>query len=475
MINNLLRNCAIFTTSLMALAAYAGCGDNGAARTEAPDAAPMADATPTTDAPAFTKPMPFAIPLASAGPDQLQSVVASGAGWYAAGFTATTVAGEKTLTLVKLTDTGLDTSFGAGGIVQTDIVVSGAAGEIDLAVAANGKLLVSTTVPNAQVANDRDVAVLQFLASGQPDTSFGTNGVVRLDLSTSTTANNTDAARGLALASNGAIYVYAQARAAGTDAMSMPRADRDLVVLKLNSSGGVETAFANNTGRFIFDVQNVSETARGILLADDDGVYISGYANSPGVGSTQPLLLKLKANGTLDTAFAQNGIFHDAVLAIQTEIYRIAKHGDALVTGGYGRASGDTNDFVSLRFNATTGARDLAWGQAGAAVFDPTRMMLADNCRGVVGLADGRTVMYGSAGPANMPTQDAAAVVLNSTGALDATVGALLFPLGANGNDQFWGGAANGKRVMLVGYQGGGMAQSDVNNDNAYAVMLTLP
>jgi hypothetical protein len=66
-------------------------------------------------------------------------------------------------------------------------------------------------------------------------------------------------------------------------------------------------------------------------------VLATGYANSPGLGSTQPVMYKLTAAGALVPGFATGGVFHDIVLAVQTEIYNVAIHGNQVVTAGYGR------------------------------------------------------------------------------------------------------------------------------------------
>ena len=49
------------------------------------------------------------------------------------------------------------------------------------------------------------------------------------------------------------------------------------------------------------------------------------------------------------------------------------------------------------------------------------------------------------------------------------------FPLGSNGNDQFWGGAVSGDQVTVVGYKGGGAAasQTETSNDDAFAAVFT--
>lgn len=472
---------------LSAALALGACGDNGDENIPV-DGAPGIDAMPPDapiDAPAYVPPTPVAVPLSAAGPDQLQSAVAGPSGtFYAAGFAAQTLAGARLVTVVKLTAAGaLDTSWAGGdGIAATTLDFKGGGGEIGIAVQPSGKIVVSATVANLTNANDRDVAVTRLNADGTPDATFGVAGIRVLDLSTANNNNGTleglDAARGVAVGTGGILYVYALSRAEGTVTGGGPRTDVDLTAVKLDVDGTQDMTWAGD-GKFTQDIQNVSETARGLNVLADGTILLSGYANSPGLGSPQPLLVKLTAAGALDTAFNTTGVWHDTVLAMQTEIYNVAIHGANIVTAGYGRASGTQNDWVSLRYNATTGVRDTTWGGApnGAVVIDASGAMIGDNCRDGVALPGGRTLMLGSTGPGNLPAQDAAFAVLSSTGTLDAAFGARVhtYALGANGNDQFWGGAVSGTNAIMTGYKGGGMTPTDTVNDDAWVAVLPMP
>ena len=120
---------------------------------------------------------------------------------------------------------------------------------------------------------------------------------------------------------------------------------------------------------------------------------------------------------------------------------------------------------MSLRFDAATGERDETFGGAegGAVIIDPSGEHLGSNCRGAHALPDGKTLLLGSTGPGNMPAQDAAFAILDEDGYFRE-----------NGADQFWGAAVSGDYVMLVGYSGAGMTQSEELNDDAYAVFFPL-
>ena len=468
----------------------AACGDNDN-HNDRPDATPQRDASPDEDAPpdapdgpTYTPPDPIAIPISATGPDQLQSVVAGPAGtFYAAGFSAPSAAGLRNVIVVKLTPTGLDTSFGGGdGIATTTMLFAGGSDEIDIALQSTGKILVSATIVDNTNPADRDVAVARLDATGVQDPTFAVAGVRRLELSVAhnngTMLVGFDSSRSLAVNAADEIFIHAAQRGEGTATGGGPRTDTDFVVAKLSPVGRPVLAYGGGDGKYVLDIQEVNATPRGIVVLADGSAIAGGYANTPGLGSVQPVLYKLSTTGTPVEEFATDGLFHDVVLAVQTEVYGVALHGTQLVTGGYGRDSGDFNDWVSMRFDAVTGVRDPSWGGApkGAVVVDPSGTGVGDNCRNAVAMPEGKTILIGSSGPGNMPAQDAAFLVLAADGTLDPDYGgkAHLFPFGNNGFDQFWGAAVSGDHVMIVGFKGAAAPQTDGANDDAYVLVLPV-
>jgi uncharacterized delta-60 repeat protein len=464
-----------------AIAGLASCGDNN--DTPTPDAPPGTPDGPPDGPPGFEVPTPFAVRLAAAGPDQLQSATAAPDGkFYAAGFAGEATTGPRLVTVVKLTTTGLDTAFGTDGVFTSAVEFRGGAGEVGIATQASGKIVVSATVANAINPNDRDVAVLRLNPDGTLDTTFGVAGVSVIDLSTAhdsgTALVGLDAARGISVDGTGRIYVLAVSRGDGLASGGGPRTDTDFTVARLSADGALDLTWGT-AGKHQLDIQESNATPRGIRALADGAVLVGGYANSPGLGTVQPVLYRLTAAGALDAGWATDGLFHDTVLALQTEIYNFAIHGETIVTAGYGRDAGTANDYVSLRFNLATGVRDLTWGGTtnGAAVVDPSGAKLGSNCRNAVALPGGRTALIGSMGPANLPAQDAVIVILGADGKVDTTTygdGIHTFALGADGNDQLWGGAVSGDAAIFVGYKGGGATQTETTNDDGYAVVLPL-
>lgn len=476
-----MKNLVWITAALLA-----ACGDNLAG----PDAGNGADAPITPDAPidgtsTFTPPTPFSFGLSATGPDQMQGAFPGPNGtFYAAGFTSTGPTDPKTVVVARYTATGPDTTWGTNGIATTSLVTPGSAGEIDVVTQSDGKVIVASTVVGGLLSDDRDVAVIRLSTTGQLDTTFGVGGTRLLDLSSKGTGTVMDGARGLGVDGAGNIYVNAVQLAPGlVTGGVLPRTDSEFAVIKLTAAGAVDTNWATG-GKYLRDIYignaHSNATPRGIQVLTDGTVVVGGYSNAI-TGTPQPVVFKLTPAGTPDTAFATGGLYHEEVLAAQTEVYNFAVHGNQLVTAGYGRAAGMINDWISLRFDLATGVRDTAWGGTsnGAVVFDPSGAMLGSNCRNAVALPAGKTMLIGSTGPSNMPAQDAVFAILDATGHLDTTFGTgiVKFELGANGNDQFWDAAVSGNKVLVVGYMGGGAAASQTTtmNDDAYGVVLTLP
>ncbi|MBL9013369.1 MAG: hypothetical protein JNL83_04285 [Myxococcales bacterium] len=503
----------------------AACGDDGGSTN--PDASmPDAAADAAIDAPVstYTPPMAQSFGYSAAGHDQVQAATAGpNGGWYTVGWRAADVQATtpRTIIVTKLLPSGMpDMTWGTAGTVDTLVPFKGGNDELDIAVyggtgAQAGKIVVSAVVA-AQTVNpvdaaDTDVAILRLTAAGALDTTFDSDGIVYHNFNTSlpvvsgtnTTFPGRDTVRGLALQDNGALFLHGSQRAEGdiTGMPGSPRSDSDFLVAKLTDAGALDTAWGGGDGKFLQDIYfnntHTNATARGIFtIAGAMGeVLAGGYATS-GISGTgggpQAVLYRLTNTGTLKTSFNPTGpvpgLFHDVVLALQTEVYNVAIHGSNVVTGGYGRNTGTNNDFISLRFNLDTGARDTTWGAPaftdGKVFFDPTPAdnLAGSNCHSAVALPGGKTLLIGSSnrtttnGGANPEVRDAVFAVLTATGTLDTTFGTGVntYKLGDDGADQFWGAAVNGNKVLIVGYRGTKGTASATNNDDAYSVVLPL-
>lgn len=512
------KQLVVLSTSL----ALAACGDD--IDNSNPDAPPQGDApidAPLDAPPSWTAPAASSLQWSATANDRAYSVAVDSLNrFYVAGFRATNgVNGDRHVIVTRLLANGTpDPTFATGGTFDTGVVFVGADDEIDIVKVGNTDVFVlSATVAaattNPSDAADTDIALIKLRLNGttsaaELDTTFGGgDGIAVHSLNTSALNNGTafgrDHVRGIDARSNGEIFIHGGARANGNQmGTSTPRVDTDFIVAKFLADG---TAFDTNFSTdgmvetdIYFASTHLNATARGLLVVGSGTVLAGGYAGGNGTGPTegpQPVLYRLNADGTRDTAFAPTstvpGVLYTQVLTEQAEVYNFARQVDGgttyLVTGGYGRNDSATNinDWVSFRYNAATGARDTTWGAAtnGAVTFDPTPANTAagSNCRNAIALPGGKTILLGSSNrdvtTGALQNQDAVFAVLGANGALDTSYGngIATYMLGNDGQDAFWGGAANNTHALIVGWRGASVSPAvDTNNDDAYAVLLPL-
>ena len=506
---------AIFAAASLA----AACGDNSGPATPAdadeqdasrdpdaaspdPDAAsPDPDAAPHDALPPPTG-VPTVIALSATGTDGFFGVASDAAGnFYAVGVRAAGIdaASDRAMVVAKFLPNGtLDTGFGTDGLAVKNVAVGGGNGESarGIVIQPGGKIVIggaiehNVTPEQPVLAADRDVALVRFNPDGTVDRGFGTDGVVLLDLNSGLvvpaanpndppTLAGADQFWSLGVYPDGRLLVHGAQRTTITDPPAteggprLPRRDTDWAMVRLTADGAVDGGFATG-GKFTLDIQGANASARTAAILPDGSLIGAGYANTPGLMSTQPVVYKLTADGALDQRFGTGGIFHEIVLAVQAEAYGVAVQGDKLVTTGYGRNSGTTNDWVSIRLDAS-GALDRSWGQNGVVTVDVAGF--GDNSRYVLGLPDRRIVLVGGGAPA-MGQSDAMLVVLTENGAFDdsfAPAGRKLFDLGGP-SDFFWAGALSpdGKRLALAGLKGAGSSPTAESNDDAAILVLQL-
>jgi uncharacterized delta-60 repeat protein len=185
----------------------------------------------------------------------------------------------------------------------------------------------------------------------------------------------------------------------------------------------------------------------------------------------RPALVRISANGALDTTFGKGGVGGAVILEPVGEAYDVVMQGDKFITVGYGRSADvEKVDMLAARFTST-GALDTTFGTNGLVRID----IAGDDDRGrdVVVLADGRILIAGSAKP-DATNIDAALYLLDKDGARNASFGVngvLQVDLGGP-SDAFFGVALtpDGKNAMVVGYKGA----DPVTGDDAVAARVAL-
>lgn len=449
---------------------FAGCGSSD----------PVADAAVSRDASADVtvadaggpSTAPTVVATSMTGHDRLFGVAYDPMGrFYAVGTTADTTdaaADHRTLVRRFRSDGTPDTTWGSNGVASHNLAV-GTSGEVTrgVVVQRTGKVVVAATVEHlgAMDARDRDIALARFNSDGTLDTSFGTDGVVTLDLSDGVLDGTTYVADGA-----WSVVAYPDDRLVVTASRRRDGAtDSDFAVVRLSADGARDPSFGTN-GVASVDVNNRSASPRTATILADGSVVMAGYMTDGGV--VKPVLFKLTPGGVLDTTFGMGGIYTETVLAVMTEAYAARLQGTSFVTAGYGRAASTENiDWLSLRVSAT-GTRDLSYGNMGVARLD--RAAFNDNARDLAILPDNRVLLVGG-GRSSETDSDGMLAMLSANGQPDTSFGAnglRVYDFGG-ASDFFWAVALSpdNSRAAVVGTRA--VAAGMGNDDGVVFVIPT--
>jgi uncharacterized delta-60 repeat protein len=267
---------------------------------------------------------------------------------YGVGYIGAAVGENRRILVTKFDSNGQPaTGFGSNGRVEVDfssylgtpvsetLATADANGEEgrDIALQSDGKIVV---VGRAEDPNDLapttatpiDIVVFRLDASGARDLTFGTAGVTVLN-----PANGpNELAWGTDVDASNRIYVFGHGLATNAVDAVTPRTDQDRYVWRLNPDGTLDTTFANQ-GVFTFDVPNGTTS---LALNDNsrrgsvmpDGKIVIGGYTNV-AGRNQIVLAKLHENGVADTGFSTDGIVRLAPFPTgMAECYGVAWQSD---------------------------------------------------------------------------------------------------------------------------------------------------
>lgn len=172
------------------------------------------------------------------------------------------------------TSGSLDPTFGAGGIVTTDIGTDNYGEE--LIIQSDGKIV-------AAGSSNSDFALVRYNADGTLDATFGTGGIVTTDI-----GNSSNSVVALGIQSDGRIV------AAGYGNSSF-------ALVRYNADGTLDTTFGASG---IVTITDIGVVALGIQ--SDGKIVAAGYYYN---GSNNDFaLVRYNVDGTLDTTFGTGGI-----------------------------------------------------------------------------------------------------------------------------------------------------------------------
>ena len=224
---------------------------------------------------------------------------------------------------------------------------------------------------------------------GDLDTTFGSGGKKTVNF------GGTDAARAVLVQPNGRVV----AAGGGGPASSF-------CVVRLRSANGTLDPTFSSGGKRVVDFGSDDESVHGAALQPDGKIVLAGDSR------LQPAVVRLKANGALDTSFDGDGkkLFSWGAIGRVTAVV-IAPNGKILLGGFSGPEGGN----IQVARMTVKGALDTTFGAGGIATVDFGGTEFGE---AIARQADGRVLVAGrsSAGGAVVAR-------LRATGALDPDFG----------------------------------------------------
>lgn len=203
-------------------------------------------------------------------------IVAAGE-WYASSTT------YRDFALVRYNINGsLDTSFGSGGLVNTDFSSAYDSGS-SVVVQPDGKIVVAGY--SHQGATNIDFALARYDTNGNLDATFGTGGLVVTDF-----AGSRDYGYGVALQADGRIVVV------GTS--FQPSTSYDFAVARYDMNGNLDTTFGAS-GLVTTDFAGIDDFAYAVVIQADGKILVAGDSDS-GSSSTGRDLAMARYEGLAD-------------------------------------------------------------------------------------------------------------------------------------------------------------------------------
>ncbi|MCK0155512.1 hypothetical protein MWU49_17490 [Alcanivorax sp. S6407] len=324
-----------------------------------------------------------------------------------------------------------DSSFGNNGMVTLAI-----GSEIDAISAMvrqpDGKLVVAG---RTQGNNRRyDFFIARLLEDGNPDVSFGNNGITVTAVSTST-----DIANALALQADGKLI--AAGYTSGAEGI-------DFALVRYNSDGTVDSGFADN-GIAVHNLAGGAGTdiATGLAIQGDGKILAAGRADT---GSDYDFAVaRFNTDGSLDSGFGTTG-------AVLTDMGGINDFGAAVIVQPDGKmvVAGEARDtdnkfkLAVARYNGD-GSLDLGFGVAGKqkVLAGPSITRGYD----IILLPDGKLAAAAQSYTDSSTTYNFTLIRLNSDGSLDTGFdgdGHAIAPLPRQNLPQKLLRQADGKLVM---------------------------
>lgn len=252
-----------------------------------------------------------------------------------------------------------DLSFGSNGFA-TGLSFSGI---YAACLQPDGKILLGGTVSNGPTSYD--FLLIRLTAGGQPDMSFGNGGVVKTAFITS----SNDKLRSIAVQPDGRI-------------IALGNADEDMALARYLPDGSPDSTFGIN-GKVVTVIGSYGGTVNNVALLPDGRIVAGAVSWIDALTGDAFVAVRYRQNGSLDTGFNHTGIAYTYLGGLTyCNALQVQPDGKVLLAGYADSA-------VLVRYD-TAGRADWSFGQNGIARFAPGKI------RALALMPDGRLLMGGT-------------------------------------------------------------------------------
>jgi uncharacterized delta-60 repeat protein len=254
----------------------------------------------------------------------------------------TEVGGNISFALARYTrDGSLDSSFGSGGKVTTDLGAVEFANAV--ALAPKGRIVAAGHTS----AGGGDMLLVRYLSNGSLDPSFGIGGVVETDLGGGETI------KAISVQTNGKIIAVGASTSGG---------NTDFVVARYMSNGALDPHFGFG-GVVTTEFGGLDDIASAVAVQKDGKIVAAGASDAG--GTVEFALARYNSHGVLTPGFGTGGLVTTSFGPGSIDVgFGVAIQDDGKIVVGGGHLAGGTVDFAAARYRPD-GSLDPTFGTGG--------------------------------------------------------------------------------------------------------------
>jgi uncharacterized delta-60 repeat protein len=327
----------------------------------------------------------------------------------------------------------IDNSFGGDGILTTDISSSDDYAN-SVAIQSDDKILVGGYTVTGPVV---DFALVRYDTDGNSDNTFGNNGKLAGDSKQGNTQFFTTA-----IQQDGKIIA---------GGVTWNGNDRDFALVRYNTNGTLDSTFSEE-GKQTTDFGGNNEYGMSVAIQNDGKIILSGYTFD-NLNSTYFTVARYNFDGTPDNTFNGNGKLIISISGQDVCESVLLQTDGKILLAGYTLVNGNSSAFTVVRLN-TDGSADNTFGVSGkqtAGFGFPAFLQSAALQK------DGKIV---AAGYGILNNHDVFVVArYNTDGNLDNTFSGGGFQTSSFGNDNYFGNSLalqTDDKIVVGGYQQNG-------------------